>query len=139
MADIIIPLDMIITKEMKGAEAQEALRTQVSIERDRRIAAGAVVSIPDYGDVPVQGGGSHDRNMQALGQVALARTGAGDMTTVTYFRDALNVMHALTPPQVMALWLGAVAATEAIYTASWALKDADVIPADYALDQYWSA
>lgn len=114
-----------------------SLDEQVMIERDRRIAAGAVVSIPDYGDVPVQGGGSHDRNMQALGQVALARTGAGDITTITLFRDAQNVMHELTPPQVMHLWLGAVAATEAIYAASWALKDMADIPADYADDEYW--
>lgn len=41
-----------------------------------------------------------DRNMQALEQMALSRAGVGDTTTITYFRNALDDMHELTPPQV---------------------------------------
>lgn len=128
---------LLITPEMRAVAENEQRRSTVDIERDRRIAVGATVTISGYGDVPIQGGGSHDRNMQALGQVALARTGYGDVTTITHFRDALNTMHQLTPPQVMELWMGAVAATEAIYAASWSLKDMDTIPADYADDKWW--
>ncbi|MBK3746073.1 DUF4376 domain-containing protein [Paraburkholderia aspalathi] len=123
--------------DVNGDAITLSIGEQISAERDRRIAAGAIVTIPDYGDVPIQGGGGHDRNMQALGQVALARIGSGDTTTITNFRDALNVMHELTPLQVQALWAGAVAATEAIYAASWVLKDAEIIPADFADDRYW--
>jgi hypothetical protein len=133
----MIDFTKVITAEDKTAAYRMSLHVLIDQERDRRIEAGAVVSIPDYGDIPIQGGGSHDRNMQALGQVALARIGAGDTATITHFRDAQNVMRELTPPQVMALWMGAVAATEAIYAASWALKDAEVIPSDYADDQHW--
>lgn len=89
-----------------------------------------VITAADRVAAHFQGGGSHDRNMQALGltSVALARTSTGDTITITHFRDAQNIMKELTPPQVMALWMGAVAAIEAFYGASWVLKDADIIP-----------
>ncbi|MGU3574546.1 hypothetical protein ACLBWZ_03390 [Brucellaceae bacterium C25G] len=132
----MIDFSKVITAADKAITENEHRRTLVDTERDRRISSGAVVSIDGYGDVPIQGGGSHDRNMQALGQVASSRIASGDTTTITNFRDALNVMHGLTPPQVMSLWLGAVAATEAIYAASWALKDLEEIPTDYQSDRW---
>jgi hypothetical protein len=111
----------------------------VNTERERRIAAGATVTVTGAGDIPVQGREEDVRNLQGLGLVALARVSTGDTTTITEFRDAENVYHDLTPPQVLELVQAAAGAAEAIIQASWAIKAMDPIPADYADDTHWPA
>lgn len=137
MAVITIPAALIETAEQREAVALAAKHAAVNAERERRIAAGAMVAVTGAGDIPVQGREADVRNLQGLGLMALARVSAGDTATVTVFRDADNVDHDLTPPQVLELVQQASAAAEAIIQASWAIKAMDPMPADVTDDGLW--
>lgn len=128
---------LMVTPEQKADEARAAKIAAINAEREKRIAAGATISVPGVGDIPVQGRETDVRNLQGLGLAALARVSAGDTTTITTFRDAENVDHELTPPQVLALVQGAAAAAEAIIQASWAIKAMDPLPEDVTADELW--
>lgn len=128
-----------VTAEQKASDARADKIAAVNAERERRIAAGATVSVIGAGNIPVQGREADVRNLQGLGLMALARVSAGDTSTVAVFRDAGNVDHDLTPPQVLELVQGAAAAAEAIIQASWAIKAMDPLPDDVAADELWPA
>lgn len=129
---------LMVTAEQKADEARAAKIAAINAERERRIAAGATISVPGAGDIPVQGRETDVRNLQGLGLAALARVSAGDTTTITTFRDAENVDHELTPPQILALVQGAAAAAEAIIQASWAITAMEPLPDDVTADELWS-
>lgn len=128
---------IIITAEDKAAKAVAAKHAAVNTERERRIAAGATVTVTGAGDIPVQGREVDVRNLQGLGLGALARVSTGDTATITVFRDAGNVDHDLTPPQVLELVQKASACAEAIIQASWAIKALDPLPDDVTADALW--
>lgn len=121
------------------AEAEPVSSALVNRERDRRERAGVTVAVPGAGPVPLEGNEKSMRNLQGLAFAASLRIGQGDTTTVTVFRDALNVDHSLVPAQILALWSQGAAYVTALYQASWVLKAMDPIPADYADDAYWPA
>jgi len=127
----------LITAADKAAEAADAKRSAINAERERRISAGATVTVTGVGEIPVQGRDVDIRNLQGLGLMALARVSSGDTTTLTTFRDADNVDHDLTPPQVLELVQNAAAAAEAIIQASWTIKAMDPPPADVTDDSLW--
>lgn len=108
----------------------------IDAERDRRLAAGAVVNVSGYGDVAIQGRQIDIAIYTNLAVRASALIQAGDDTPMA-FRDRDNVMHSLTPAQMAELMTRAGAAADAIYASAWALKDADPIPQDYADDENW--
>lgn len=128
---------IIVTAEDKAAKAAAAKHTAVNTERERRIAAGATVTVTGAGDIPVQGRDVDVRNLQGLGLAALARVSAGDTATITVFRDAGNVDHSLTPPQVLELVQRAAGVVEAIIQASWVIKAMDPLPDDVTVDELW--
>ncbi|MBN9243927.1 MAG: DUF4376 domain-containing protein [Mesorhizobium sp.] len=128
-----------VTADDKAAEIATATRAAVNVERERRIAAGATVTVTGAGAIPVQGRDADVRNLQGLGLMALARVSAGDVAAVTTFRDAENIDHALTPPQVLELVQQAAAAVEAIIQASWTIKAMDPLPDDVTDDALWPA
>lgn len=109
----------------------------VNIERDRRIAAGVAVEITGYGVVPLQGRLQDQTNMLGLATAASLRIAAGDIETLTKFRDAQNVDHLLTPPQIVEMWSKGAAWISAVFEASWDLKAAEPIPLDYAANSHW--
>lgn len=109
----------------------------VNAERDRRIRVGKTFTVPGYGAVAVEGREVDMRNLGALGTAALAAIGAGQDAATMQFRGADNTIHTLTWAQMFALWQLSTAYVSAIYSASWALKDAPPIPADYANNSYW--
>ena len=115
------------------------LEQKVNQERDRRIEAGTVVSIEGYGNVPLQGRAVDQLNLMALASTAKDMADAGIAAAVIPFRDAENVMHNLTPAQFLDLSRQGKEAAAAIYSASWALKDALEIAADFADDAHWPA
>lgn len=133
-----IKWDLLVTAEQKADEARAAKIAAINAERERRIAQGATVSVPGVGDVPVQGRDVDVRNLQGLGLMAMARVAAGDVETVTVFRDADNTDHELTPPQILALVQGAAIAAESIIQASWAIKAMEPLPDDVTADELWS-
>lgn len=132
-----IDLSQIITAEDKAATEQEARRAGVNAERDRRINAGATISVTGYGDIPVQGRPGDQINLIALGDTAKELAAAGQTGAVIPFRDTNNVVHDLTPDQVIEMVATAKQHVSAIYAASWALKDAESVPIDYDNDQHW--
>lgn len=110
----------------------------INIYRDQLIEGGTSVDVVDYGQIPLQGRDKDQKNLLGLVQAAALRVGAGDVTTLTKFRDAMNVDHFLTPLQIIDMWSKGSAWISAVYDASWALKDMDPIPLDYATNlEYW--
>lgn len=109
----------------------------VDAERDRRILAGGTFDVAGYGAVRIIGREVDMRNLTNLALAAQARIAAGAGSAVTNFRDADNVIHPLVQAQVLDLWSKGAALVEAIYAASWAIKDGGAIPADYADDSRW--
>jgi hypothetical protein len=75
-------------------------------------------------------------NISDSAQLALVKKAAGDETPIT-FRDAANVDQVLSNDEMIAAAVQIAAQVDALYKASWALKDADPIPADYADDRHW--
>lgn len=132
-----IDLSRLVTAEMKAAQAVAAKHAAINTERERRIAAGATVTVTGAGNIPVQGRDVDVRNLQGLGLAALARVSAGDTATITVFRDADNVDHDLTPPQVLELVQRAAGVVEAIIQASWAIKAMMPLPEDVTADGLW--
>ncbi len=111
-----------------------ATSENVNRERSRRIAVGKVID-----GVHVTGSDEDARNLANLGQIAKMMLDDGDTQTVTIYRDAANIDHALTPAEMVNLWRSSVSYVSALYAASWALKALDPIPADFAADDYWPA
>lgn len=110
----------------------------VNAHRDMIIEGGTMVAITDYGSIPLQGRDKDQRNLLGLVQAASLRIAAGDTVSLTKFRDAVNVDHFLTPPQIVEMWSKGSAWIESVYDASWALKAMDPIPLDYATNSdYW--
>lgn len=109
----------------------------VKLERDRRLAAGAVVSVAGAGLIPVQGRPQDKINLLALDGQARGLLASGVADPVFQFRDGQNVVHALTPAQVVEMVAQGMAAATLIYEASWTLLDGEVIPPDYVDDRFW--
>jgi hypothetical protein len=112
----------------------------VNTERALRIEAGTDISIPGYAVlVALQGREKDQISLLGLKDAALLRISAGDTTTKTKFRDRENTDHQLTPPQMVTMWQLGAAWLQAMHEASWALKDANPIPDDFAGDEWWPA
>jgi hypothetical protein len=114
----------------------EILRREIDTERDRRLAAGAEITVDGYGPIPVQGRQSDMTILASLKDAADDALSEGDETLIQ-FRDRDNQMHSLTPAQMRQLVQRARAHAQAIYAAAWALKDAATIPSDYTSDEHW--
>ena len=114
-----------------------ATAAMVNAERDRRIAAGTAVEITGYGVVPLQGRIQDQTNLLGLATAATLRIAAGDVDTLTKFRDAVNLDHFLTPLQIVEMWSKGAAWISSVFEASWELKAAEPIPLDFATDTYW--
>lgn len=109
----------------------------VNAERSRRIALPLTVTITGIGSFPIQMDQQSRDNMTGLTTLALVKQGQGDTGTMVTFRDANNADHDLIPAQVIQMGAQAAGRVDAVYKASWAIKDGDTIPADYADDSYW--
>lgn len=110
----------------------------VNAHRDMIIEAGTTVEVHGYGSIPVQGRDKDQRILLGLVQYASMQIAAGDNSSPRKFRDAVNVDHFLTPPQISEMWVKTNAWIESVYDASWALKAMDPIPLDYATNpDYW--
>lgn len=117
-----------------------ATAQDVNAERRRRLTRGTAVTVPGHADPIRLSGRPEDMDsLIGLAMGAQLRLAAGDTEHVTTFRDADNTDHQLTPPQVLAMWQAGAGWVEQVYVASWAIKDSDPIPADYAEDPRWPA
>ena len=112
---------------------QSITDADINVERTRRMVLGHT-----FGDVYVTGTDDDARNLTNLALAAQLRLASGDTTTLTDFRDGNNVVHALTPMQMLGLWQQSASFVSALYASSWALKALTPIPHDYTLDKYWT-
>lgn len=121
----------------KAVESVPVSKSDVEEERDRRISAGHMVALSTGKVFKVQTRDARDwRNVNGLGAVGLAKKASGDTTTTT-FRDADNQEHDLSPTELIEMGLQIAAKVDAIYNASWVLKDQTPIPANFKDDKYW--
>ncbi|MBD8554932.1 hypothetical protein IFT84_10390 [Rhizobium sp. CFBP 8762] len=104
----------------------------VTLERDKRIAAGVRVMIGTIGAIPVQGREKDQTNLLALKDNARDLVAAGIKKPVMTFRDANDVVHLLTPAQMMELVSKGLAWVSQVYQASWIIKEMNPIPHDFA-------
>ncbi|UWQ16162.1 DUF4376 domain-containing protein [Jannaschia sp. M317] len=132
-----IDFTQIITAEDKATADRARLSAAVNAERDRRIAAGQTVFVPGLGPVPMQGRIGDMQNLLALFNAANLRKARGDTSAGIVFRDAENVVHRLTPDQMIALYVMGATWVEAVYGASWRMKDGGDVPADFTDDRHW--
>lgn len=113
-------------------------KTDVDVERDRRIALGFSLSMSDGSTIPVQTRNAVDfRNLSGLSDSAIALKVEGQVPTTIVFHDAVDQNHNLAPDLVVEMGLKIVAAVQAIYAKSWVLKAMSPIPKDYADDSHW--
>lgn len=124
----------IVTGEMKAESADAAKREEINAERTRRVRHGKVIN-----GIQVTGRDEDARNLTNLALGAQVRIAGGDMTTPTTFRDGNNVDHELAPPQLLDLWRQSADYVSALYTASWAIKAMDPMPADVTDAALWPA
>lgn len=114
----------------------------ITRERDRRIEAGFDVSLTGFtGTVALQGRPEDKQNLHGLFSAAQMRI-AQNIPGVMVFRDRNNVVHSLSPAQMIELWYKGGAWIERQYKNAWNLKDliaAGMDVSDYADDQYWPA
>lgn len=120
-------------------EAQQPVPSsdQVIAERDRRINEGTTINVPGIGDIPVSGSPVVQADLTSLAQAAQIAIAAGNPEAMFPFRDRANTTHALTPEQVVSLFMSGVDWLASVRAAAWALIDADPIPADFADDRHW--
>jgi hypothetical protein len=108
----------------------------INEERSRRIAKGARLIIPGYGEIAMQGRPEDQTNLNARATAASLKLSAGDTSTMI-FRDADNIDHELTPQQQIAVFVIGSSWVESQYKASWTLKEMTPIPMDYTDDKWW--
>ena len=100
-------------------------RDKVNEERERRIKEGTKVSITNYGEVSLQGRLEDQTSLQGLAFGAQLRMSLGDNKTELLFLDKDNILHKLTPPQLLELWQKGAAFVSATYAKSWVIKELD--------------
>lgn len=125
----------IVTAEAKAAAAQAALAAAVDVERERRIAMPLTVTA-SVGSFPIDMDGDSQRNLNGLASAGLMLKAASS-TQTTPFRDHDNVMHDLTPDDLISMGAQVMARISAVYADSWALKGMMPIPEDFTADSRW--
>lgn len=104
----------------------------INEERDRRVKLGCVID-----GVYLRGDVKDRENLSNLSQISQLRLSQGDTTTITRYKDGNNVVHELTPVEVVNLWVGGISYIDGVYQASWAIKDADRSGVDHTDDSLW--
>ncbi len=111
-------------------------REDVTTERDRRINQQVTVTLDGGRNFPVDMDYGSRANITNIATVASENESLGITVPIT-FRDANNRNQVLTNKQFRALALQVASQVNAIYTASWVLKDLNTIPTDFTDDKHW--
>lgn len=107
----------------------------ISDERERRIAMPLTVQT-SAGRLLINMDTRAQRNLQGLASVGTFLKITAQ-TTATEFRDFNDVLHMLTPDDLIGIGLQVAQRIHAVYSQSWALKAKTPIPDDFADDRYW--
>jgi hypothetical protein len=110
----------------------------INTERDRRLLAGGVFTVAGY-DNPINMTGTETaiQDMLVIERLAEKAHAAGVTDPDIKWRDADNIIHALTPDQFIAFAQTVIAYAMAIKQTAWAIKDNGDIPTDYDNDKHW--
>jgi hypothetical protein len=108
----------------------------VNAERNRRLALPKTVTVGVRTFALDMAGGGR-QNISDASQLAMVKKAAGD-TSAFVFRDAANVDQTLTNDEMISVAVQIAAQVNALYKASWSIKNGGDIPADYADDERWS-
>jgi hypothetical protein len=113
-------------------KGQAELAIDVNRERERRMLAGRV-----FAGVHVTGSDRDQTILLGLDRKAEKLKAAGVTDPVIPFKDGSNVIHQLTPDELMEIADLGSTYVSAIYEASWAIKALPVIPQDVTSDERW--
>lgn len=113
-------------------------RSEVNLHRHYRIMRGKTFDLSSGKSVSIQGDQQTRENLDALALAANLRLAQGLTDHITPYRGNDNVIHQLSPMEILELWQSAASFVEAVYAASWAIKDdpAGISP-DFKEDPRW--
>ena len=112
-------------------------------ERQRRLGFGAGFNVAGVSEpIPLQGRAFDQTVYLALLMRAQGFKAAGITAPVLTIRAADDVIHELTPDQMMSLIMQSMTWFESVMAVSWAMKDGtgdfpNGIPYDFTDDKYW--
>lgn len=120
----------------------------VNAERERRLVVGASFNVPGVNDpIPLQGRPFDQTVYLALltranGYKTILMQDPGVILPALTLRAADDVIHELTPDQMINLISQAMTWFESVMATSWAMKDGTgdftgSIPSDYTSDTHW--
>ena len=121
----------------------KAKHPAIDAERLRRIETGQAFAVPGMESLIPLTGRPFDQSVYlALLMRAQAAAAAGIEAPVLTIRSGDDVVHSLTPEQMIVLISTAMNWFESIMAVSWAMKDGaapfeDGIPEDFEDDKYW--
>jgi hypothetical protein len=128
-----------------AVRASQRRRDAVTAHSEARIAAGAYFHVDGLADPVLLTGRPDDRTVyHTLLTRAEKAKAAGVTDPIHRMRDGDNVMHQLTPDQVIELIEAGIAWFEQVKATSWDMKDGtgdfpDGVPADFTDDSHWPA
>ena len=115
----------------------------VNAERERRLEYGAAFTVAGVADpIPLQGRSFDQTVYLALLMRAQGFKAAGVTTAALNVRAGDDVIHSLTPDQMMSLVMQSMTWFESVMAISWAMKDSTGaftggIPTDYTDNAHW--
>ena len=115
----------------------------VTSERERRLEYGAAFTVAGVADpIPLQGRSFDQTVYLALLMRAQGFKAAGVTDPVLTVRAGDDVIHSLTPDQMMSLVMQSMTWFESVMAISWAMKDSTGaftggIPTDYTAHTHW--
>lgn len=125
------------SKEAEAAQEQARRKEALHRHRDQLIAEGTTVTVTGIGDVPLRGTPFDQTVLLSRRQQGADLIAAGDESASILFRDAANTEHMLTGAQAVEMVDAGMAWIEDVMQASWAIKDAGEIPADFDDPVHW--
>lgn len=125
-----------LTTQEKAAMV-DVVKEDINKLRDNKIRFGCIMSLSGLvATVQVSGSEENMRNITNL--AILANYYISTVTpAIIPFRDEKNVIHTLTPQQMLELWQKAMTYVSSLYQASWVLKDSNPVPLDFEDQKYW--
>lgn len=118
-------------------EASIVLKREINEWRDLRIRKGCSVRVTGLENrVEIMGTEENMRNISNLAQLATDNT-LNKVNDIIWFRDSNNVVHSLTPAQMLEVWRKSMGYVSAVYATAWNMKDRNPIPQDYQAQNLW--
>lgn len=129
-----------VVRQFETTTAEQIVRTfrdDVNVKRAELLAEGTDVVVTGYGVVALQGRPDDQTLIQGLAFGAQLRVSLGDLATQMPFLDRQNILHLLTPIQMIEVWRKGAAFVSAVYEQSWVIKKMDPVLTDLEDANVW--